>query len=159
MNTSDANRYEGLNLPDLMALMHPVVYPEEINLFPATTGWLMIGLWIVCVIVIIVTAKIRRYRAARYRREAAQLIHSIPGEDHQDTQAIASLVKRTAIAAYPRSEVASLTGSDWKHFLQQTSLAMSDEQARVVSIAAYDPTVPTSQVRAAALLWIRTHHA
>ena len=47
-------KYQGLNLPDLLALMHDVVPPEPLSLLPQTRGWWVLLFWIVAVVVLAV---------------------------------------------------------------------------------------------------------
>ncbi len=153
-------RYAGLNLPDLMELMHGIVYPEAVNLMPQTVGWQILAIWLVACGAIICVDLARKYRANRYRREAIRLINGIEQRDTKAAQEIAALVKRSAIAGFPRSTVASLTGEKWQHFLYQTSQQkLALDEVALLTRAAYDPSVQFDDVREVAIRWIRVHHA
>lgn len=159
MSEPVTHRYEGLNLPDLMELMHPVVYPEPISYFPATIAWLIIAVWLMAILILVTINRVQKYRADGYRREAVRRIQTISCEEHTAAQEIASLVKRTAIAAYSRGEVASLTGTRWCRFLSDTSEQISESEAALVAEAAYEPDVRVEDVKQVAILWVRSHHA
>ena len=63
------------------------------------------------------------------------------------------LLKRVALAAYPRQEVASLHGSEWVDFLSRTCPG-ADLSGLVVA----DTTAPAGpEVKQAAGQWIRHH--
>ena len=53
------------------------------------------------------------------------------------------LVKRTALAAFPREEVASLSGIEWLQFLDRTGHtdAFTRGRGRLLAELAYDPQV------------------
>ena len=107
------DQFKGLNLPQLMELMEPIVPPEPVAWYPQTVGWQIAGLWLITVCLIATIAFIRRHRNNRYRREAlADLKQMSPAQPDLGDQ-IGALVKKTAIAAYTRDRVASLTGDDW----------------------------------------------
>lgn len=160
MSEQGFDKFAGLNLPDLMERMHGVVYPDAISMFPATIGWKLVGLWVLACLLLITIHQVRRYRANRYRREAIRLVSQVKPTEESAAQHIASLVKRTAIAAFPRSQVASLTGSQWQAFLlESSSEKLESREALLLSSAAYNPGVDTVQVQQAAIRWIRFHHA
>ncbi len=161
MNPStDSEKYAGLNLPDLMEMMHTVVYPDTISMSPETIGWQLLGLWTLACALLITIEQIRRYRANRYRREAIRLVSGLDVHNQQAAAEVAILVKRTAIAAFPRSKVAALTGHDWQKFLlQSTQNKLNTTEVQAICSAAYDPKVQVIEVQNAAIRWIRLHRA
>jgi Ca-activated chloride channel family protein len=74
--------------------------------------------------------------------------------------ALASLARRTALAAFPREQVASLTGSAWLSFLDRTGGGhdFSHGSGRSLEISAYrqSPTDPKALI-AVVRRWIRSH--
>ena len=160
-----SDRYEGLNLPELLELMHENVEPEVVSLLPATDAWLVLAGWIVTVLAIALGAWRRRWRRNRYRRDALRMLAGIEADTSLDATAsaaqIAELVKRTALAAYPRDAVASLYGKTWSAFLVES--ANHDrrvaEQADDLASAAYMPGKSGPDLLPAARRWIRVHRA
>ena len=143
-----------------MDMMHGIVYPGPISMFPETLGWQLLGAWFLTCVLLILIDQVRRYRANRYRREAIRLVSRLNVELPNTAAKIATLVKRTAIAAFPREEVASLTGKDWQAFLEQSAARkLSLEEVEVLASAAYDPGVSAKKAQSAAIKWIRLHHA
>lgn len=156
------SRYEGLNLPDLLELLEPVVYPDSVSLWPATAGWFVLLIWLLGLIVIGVVRWRRRWLANAYRRAARAEIAALRSADESAEMraaAIASIVKRTALAAYPRSEVAHLAGSDWETFLERS--CRRDPQvvaaAPLLARAAYLPDPDPDAIAEPALRWIEKH--
>src|SRR5262245_59184355 len=99
-----------------------IVTPAPVAWWPPAPGW-----WIVA-IALLITAAIGVYQAAlRYRRNAyrraalAELAGIGPIADTKSLAAISAILKRAALVAYPRPEVASLTGSGWLAFLDRTA--------------------------------------
>ena len=155
-------KYEGLNLPDLMALMHDIVRPDPVSLFPATVGWWILFGWLGFCLALGALVLWRRWLANRYRREALALMDDIMAEDGPDAaREAAILVKRTALAVFPRTRVASITGEQWAEFLCQTS----SQNATVVSgahelaAAPYRSEVDSRTALATAKTWLRVHRA
>jgi hypothetical protein len=149
-------RFQGLNLPQLMELMHPNVVPEPIPWTPQTIGWAIAAAWLVATVLIAALAWLRAWRANRYRREALAALTTV-GSGHE----LAVLVRRAALAAYPRAQVAHLCGSDWAEFLSLSSgrdpiVAAAAEQ---LAQAAYRADVNLEQVKPAARRWIQVHRA
>jgi hypothetical protein len=157
---SDANPYEGLNLPDLLERMHDLAMPDSIAWLPQTDGWWTLLAWATAVTLLVIL-KWRAYRHRnRYRREALiQLQHLV--EADEPAAQVAELVKRTALTVYPRSEVAGLYGDSWAAFLVQTSGTdpVVASAAGRLAVASFRPDVTTTEIAPCAERWIRRHHA
>lgn len=157
--------YEGLNLPELLELMHGIVMPEPVSRFPEGPGWWILGAWLLAVSLLVTRHLLQRRRRSRYRREAAALLAEIESWADSDPPGaaaeIAVLLKQTALAAYPRERVAALSGDGWARFLCETAR----DDAEVVQVsqqlagAAYDPRADGTQMLRGARRWIRAHHA
>ena len=79
---------------------------------------------------------------------------------------MAELLKRAALTAFPREQVASLTGAVWFAFLDQTgrTTAFSAESGATLERAAYDPRVVDTltdkqlqEVITAVRQWLKNH--
>lgn len=153
--------YEGLNLPDLMALMHDLVLPEPVSWMPQTVGWQILAVWLGVVAGIYLIDGIRRYRRDRYRREAIRLLDQVDISTPTAGFQIASLLKRTALAVYPRRQVASLYGEQWANFLLETSHSdgcIRDNIGPLVK-GAYIAETDLCRMQTGARRWIEVHHA
>ena len=132
------NDYEGLNLPQLLELMHELVMPEPVSRAPEGPGWWILFGWFAIVVVVIVRAAIERRRRNRYRREAMARLDQVEAAASEDPSAaaaeVAVILKQAALAAYPRADVAALYGKDWARFLNQS--ASNDRVATVGSAPA-----------------------
>jgi hypothetical protein len=159
------NDYEGLNLPELLALMHEIVLPEAISRMPEGPGWWILLAWLVTTGLIFARYILLRRRANAYRRDAISLLRDIASNEALDggeaAAQIAVLVKRTALAAYPRETVASLYGADWAQFLRDTASndPVVSEAADDLAQAAYRECASGKELAAPARRWIRVHRA
>lgn len=159
------SRYEGLNLPQLLELMHELVMPEPVPWIPETPGWWIVAGWLIAVATICAWKFVEHRRRNRYRREALAELRAIesrpPPNSAEMAQRIAALIKRTALVAYPRREVAALYGTDWAKFLADS--AQHDpritDAASLLAAAAYRPDADGKALCEPARRWIRLHRA
>ncbi|WP_040677639.1 DUF4381 domain-containing protein [Rhizobium mesoamericanum] len=107
--------------------MHDIVVPAPVSWLPQTWGWGLLGSVAVALLLVWGFIALGRYRRNAYRREALQLLDAIrddirsPATRKDGIHRLSELMKRTALAAWPRLTVACLTGSDWNKFLKATS--------------------------------------
>ena len=99
-------------------------------------------------------------RANLYRREALALLPA----PSASLASLPELVKRTALSAYPRESVASLTGESWLAFLDRTGNTKAFTQGpgrRLVDLAyAPEATIPPgerTELIATVRQWIEHH--
>lgn len=159
------SQYDGLNLPQLLDLMHELVVPEPVAWLPTTPGWWILAAWLFAVLLLGGWQLVKRRRRNRYRREALAELRTIgnePGLDPAESaQRIAALLKRTALFAYARRDVAPMYGSDWAQFLAES--ANGDRQvadaADMLAAAAYRPDADGRALNKPAQRWIRVHRA
>lgn len=158
------NDYEGLNLPQLLELMHDLVRPEPVSWMPQTPGWWIALAWLTAVIVILLWHRYRAWRRNRYRREALATLRSIEANSVDEKQVagqIAILLKRTALAAYSRKEVAQLYGSEWAKFMCEAASKdpIFGQSAEQLATAAYRADSDGKALIAPARRWIKMHRA
>jgi hypothetical protein len=159
------SRFEGLNLVDLLRLLHEIVIPEAPSLMPHTPGWWVVAAWLVAVVLIGLSQWLAYRRRNRYRREAAAELETIAAsaaaQPAASAAAIAGLLKRTALAAYPRERIASLHGNDWARFLCESAHddPIVSASADRIAAAAYRRDADGGGLIDAARRWIRVHDA
>ena len=155
---------DGLNLVQLMERMHDIVEPDAVSLWPQTPGWTLVGGWLLAGLVFLAWRAWRKWRTNAYRREALRSLEEIRAQANRREDPaldIASLVRRTALSAYPRARVASLHGHAWAAFLAQScgeSGGPVDDFERIAQ-AAWRRQQPDQALFDAARTWIRGHHA
>ncbi|PRY26803.1 uncharacterized protein DUF4381 [Aliiruegeria haliotis] len=145
---------EGLDLVALLDLLKPIPEPEPISMWPATDAWIWLGLAVLGLLGWGAHILWRRWQANAYRRAALAELEAA-GED---PAAIAAVLRRTALAAFPRAEVASLVGPDWLAFLDATSSGgFSTELGTLLTRAPYSPQPGSPDLARLARGWVRGH--
>ena len=143
------SQYDGLNLPQLLDRMHELVLPEPVSWIPQTPGWWVLLAWLLAMAAF-GAWQIGAYRHRnRYRREALRrlaMIESQAGRRPGTAAQIAGLLKRTALVAYPRRQVANL-------YAQVVAAAHN------LAMAAYQPDVDGAALCQPARRWIQLHRA
>ena len=121
---------------DILAQLKDIHLPKPIGYLPLAFGWwLLIGLLTLSVLVGGFWAW-RHYKRRRAVKKALKLLEQFRQiyEKEGDVVVIAShlsaLLKRVAIAYYPRNFVAGLKGQDWIDFLDRHSRRANFNQHR-----------------------------
>ena len=143
---------------NLVDMLDQLIRPEEpvpVSMRPETWGWAALAVLLILLLGWGIWVWRRRHRANAYRREAEQAIERAGG----DPAEIALILRQTALAAYPRTEVAALSGEDWLAFLDATSetTLFSKGVGRCVAGAPYRPSEPVPDLAPIAIQWVRTH--
>ena len=130
--------------------LRDIVVPEPPPLWPPAPG-----VWVILIIVLAVLLALtlwwRRARARNaYRRAGLGLLKTA-----RTVRDVNIILKRVALAAFPRPRVASLYGDDWVAFLDGTC-----RRARFASLDAADSGAEaSSKLRSSAGIWIRHHRS
>jgi uncharacterized protein DUF4381 len=108
-----------LNLRDVML-------PEPVGAWPpAPFLWVLLGMAVLGSAVLLRWGVVR-WRAGAYRREGLvrlrhlEMLLETDGKEIAVLREVSVLLKRVALAAYPRKQVAPLFGNDWLRFLDRT---------------------------------------
>ncbi len=141
---------------------HEVVSPETISWWPQTVGWALVAGALVLLAGYRGWRRLVHWYRNRYRGEAIAKLNQLAASG--DTAAeVNRLLKLTALAAFSREEVASLSGEQWVRFLNEQCPApvFDDAQRELLALAAYTGrTVDQAAGRAllqASLAWVRQH--
>lgn len=110
--------------PDAASLdrLHDIVVPAAAPWWPPAPGWLwLLGIGSIVALAALLRAA-ARWQRNRYRREALAELMRLEGAAHDAGVALgmSELLKRVALTAYPRAEVAALNGRQWFAFLDRT---------------------------------------
>jgi hypothetical protein len=149
--------------PADLSNLRDIVVPPDIPLWPPAPGWWIVGAAIVASAAVLAVMAAVRYRRNAYRRAAlgalADVEHVPAGEA---AQRVTAVLKRAALVAYPRVEVAELSGQAWLGFLDRTGHtdAFTTGPARELPSLAYGGQRGASALPAiasAARAWVRRH--
>lgn len=152
---------EDLDLLGLLDRLHDVVPPDPVSLLPSAPGWWVLLTWLLAAVALRgLEAQRRRVRDA-YRRAALAELDRIEGRDEGLAEAIAVLLKRTALAAYPREAVATLHGDAWAAFLIRSAGddPVVADAASSLARAAYVGDQDGRRLLGPARRWIELHRA
>ncbi|MGC4016472.1 MAG: DUF4381 domain-containing protein [Luteolibacter sp.] len=143
--------------PTSLDRLHDLVAPPPAPWWPPTPGWsIVLAIAAIALLAWLLNAFIR-WQANRYRREALALLDD-PGTPPREWSAI---LKRAALVAWPRADVASLTGPEWLSFLDRTAgmTQFTAGAGRSLEAIAFGPsgTVDAAAVRQVTRLWITRH--
>lgn len=154
---SDLPDTDGKNLVELLDMLKPIPEPAPISMWPATEGWIWLALLLLALAATVGWWTHRRWAANAYRRAA--LAELAAAQD--DPAAIAGILRRAALVAYPRRQVAALLGPDWLGFLDDTcrDSGFSSAAGAALVRAPYreEPTNP--DLTRLARGWLKTHRS
>ncbi|HEX5397911.1 MAG TPA: DUF4381 domain-containing protein [Verrucomicrobiae bacterium] len=154
--------------------LHDIVVPAPAPWWPPAPGWYwVLGFGLVLILVLVVRGFIR-WQHNRYRREALAELEQLEPKLNSSGQraagllALSELLKRTALTAFPREQVATLTGTKWFAFLDQTAKGsnFSLSLGMTLETSIYDPRTADTlddrklqELTAAVRHWIKNHKA
>jgi len=148
-----------LTLIELLERLEPVPEPLPVSMWPQTVGWL----WLAIVIAVGGAAFFyrwyRTYRTNLYRRAA---LHEIAAAG-DDPTVLATILRRTALIAFNRRDVAGLYGDAWLSFLDMAygGKAFSTGIGRMITAVPYGVSEavaePVPGLAALVADWVRQH--
>ena len=139
-------------------------YPDAIPFWPQTAGWLVVAALAVALLGLLAWRLRRRWLREAYRREALSSIAAMEAEPGL-AKRLPFVLRRSALAAYDRRLVASLRGTDWVHWLNETAAreVFEPDAADMLDRLAYgNADIPAREIApllAASREWLRRHRA
>lgn len=161
------NELNGMTLPELIDQLEPVIVPPPVSLLPATAGWILLALFIGGVVVLLTLLHRRHLARQRYRHVALAELEQIelrlgPGVEPGDALGdVAAVVRRTALARWPRAQIAHLHGPGWRDFLVASARRDLGTGLDGLTAGPYRADVDLADVHAGlatARCWVRHHH-
>lgn len=151
------------NVPTLDHL-RPIHLPDPIGMWPLAWGWLGLLLLATCLLIGGLYWGWRWYWNSRAKREALRLLmacetrYRTEANSQQASATITELLKRVALAYFPRDEVAYLHGESWVMFLQNTSKRIdvgAERDALLICPYQADHPLPLDGLFKVARAWIQ----
>jgi len=147
---------------------------KDIGLLPAVpwlppaVGWRLVAVALTAGVLVFLFRAVERWRRNAYRRESLRALDAVEtgvraGESPAAVAAeISALLKRAALAVFPRAAVADLTGDGWMEFLDRTGRMtdFSSGGAKDLWPLARGASLPSSDMSGvvdAARHWLRRH--
>jgi hypothetical protein len=148
--------------PTDLSRLHDIVPAPPVPWWPPAPGWYVLAALIAVAVAALAWRWLVLRRRNAYRRRALALLEGL-GTDAAAMPELAALVRRTALSAYPRAQVAPLAGEAWLAFLDRTGgrPAFTRGSGRhLVELAYGRGTLGPAEQRellATARWWIRAH--
>ncbi len=143
--------------------------PETVSWWPQTIGWKVLGLLLLIAVAYWLSVQAKKWWRNRYRRDALSRLASLEQRANgwqQVVRQLPFLLKATALQAYPRCDVAQLSGSLWLQFLdaQYEGPAFHEGSGQILLLVAYQPESQwhikkhdAQSLIEMSRLWIREH--
>ncbi len=148
-----------------------IALPPAVSWMPQTWGWAALAAIALIVAAWVFVRWRKRMRANRYRVEAIEAMVALEarlddaGKRAEAMAALAPIIKRAALAGWPRMEVAHLAGTQWVEFLRAHGGApVAEPLARLLDDMQYRPAIASMSAEdakactRAARQWIEEHH-
>jgi len=118
-----------MKIENIFANFHDIVTPPPVSMQPQTDGYLLILILLFSFIFPLALYLRKRYLRNLYRKQAIKELSGIDRitEPQEQLQKLLDLLKRVALSAYPRVDVARLSGEKWWQFLYEKSRLEADE--------------------------------
>jgi hypothetical protein len=144
------------NLPPMPSLqgMHDILMPPPVSFWPATPAWAVLGALLLAAVLWLMGRRLRRWLRNAYRRQALREVEMV------DISALPAVVKRACLVAYPRQEVAGLSGPDWAAWLRRTApraRLTAEESLALAQFSYLQPAKAAPLALAAARKWLAQH--
>jgi hypothetical protein len=146
-----------------MANLTEIGTPDPVGWWPPAPGWYLLAGLLALIVLRLAWRRFRRWQSNAYRRDAVRELRTIAESGASGLSDLPELLKRVALVAYPRSDVAALSGDAWLHFLDRTldTVEFSQGAGRLLPDLAYtSPALGDREVRALIDLsrtWITRH--
>lgn len=152
------------NDPADLSNLRDIVLPPTVSYWPPAPGWWIVAAALLALLALFFARQLIRHRHDAYRRAALKELAALPAPlDAEGAQSLSAILKRAALVAFPRAEVAGLTGIAWLRFLDTTGRMQAFESGPAAPLPqiALGASVPSDDraIRNAARDWIRRHRA
>lgn len=147
-----------------------IVLADPVSWWPVTPGWQLLGLLVMLGLLLKLKNRLLSWWRNRYRRVALRQLTALQKQSDMQLEPVLQqlpfYLKATALHAYPREQVASLSGEDWLAFLDShySGPAFQNATGRLLTRVAYLPseqwqfdTQQAQQLVRQSRLWIATH--
>ena len=115
-----------MNALDPLQQLRDIHVPPPPSWWPPAPGWWLLALLLLLVLMLLARRSYRHYRRWRRRRAILNILTRLQSDFEQNrdaTQLLAELsilLRRVALARFPRHTSAGLKGSEWLAFLDKT---------------------------------------
>lgn len=160
--------------PASLENLHDIVVLDAAPWWPPAPGWYLLALLVLLVAAWFLVISLKHWWRNRYRTAALKELNSLrqsigkSGDQPTTVAALNRILKRVALAAWPRERVSQLAGQAWIDFLNQSGdgVKFSSEQTSTLRDAAFSSRISQGltadqlhELFRSAEKWIRKHRA
>jgi hypothetical protein len=141
--------------PTSLDNLRDIVVPPSVPWWPPATGWWIVFALVTLAVAVFAWRKWRDWHANAYRRAAMRELHAATCAAE-----VAEILKRTVLVAYPRADVAAMSGGKWCRWLaEQIGKPLSDPivDALTAGVFSRRPDSQISELTTFAFDWVRNH--
>ena len=106
--------------PGSLQNLNDIVVPAPVAWWPPAPGWYVVLAVFAMALAWAAFRGLKAWRRNTYRRQALRELKTVAEKGAPAAADIPVLLKRAALSAWPRQEVAMLTGKEWHAFLDRT---------------------------------------
>ena len=151
----------------LLDQLRPNHLPDPVGLWPVAIGWWILAALALSLVVFALRYIYRRWQKNRYRSAALTQARQAANDyaKHQSVNRLAhecnTLLRRVALQAFDRHQVASLSGVHWSEFLAKSANMPEFIDHSAFSNQRYNPDAPlcAQNIYELTRQWIKKHHA
>ena len=153
---------EKLPLYELISMLDDVNAGQSISYVPSTPVWPWIFLGISLMAAFFGFRLLKHLRKERYRKLACLEIESLADlKGPAFVIQVSQIMKKTALTAYPRKQIAQLHGQKWLRFLELSCKGTQFTQGigQALAASSYMPVadVDEKELGVLAKKWVKTH--
>jgi len=135
--------------PTSLDRLHDIITRPPVPWWPPAPGWYWVLIFVLVLVLVLVLVCLARWQRNHYRREALKELARLepelsdPSTRCRAVAVMAELLKRAALSAFPRDQVAALTDAAWFDFLDRTASTKTfgSGDGELLETATYDPRV------------------
>ena len=157
--------------PDPLSSLRDWHPPDAVSWWPPAPGWWLLALAILAVLVLAARAGLGRRRQTALARATRRQLETLgrelaaDGDQRRYVASLSRLLRRLALARYPRARVAGLSGDAWLAFLDATGGGgeFTRGVGRVLIESAYRPgrgqttDIDPERLQALILAWVEAN--
>ncbi|MBT8040753.1 MAG: DUF4381 domain-containing protein [Xanthomonadales bacterium] len=153
-----------MNDPASLQNLNDIAAPAAVAWWPPAPGWYVLAGLALLGLLALLFRWLQRWQRSRYRREARAVLADVRASGAGQAHRVPELLKRAALSAFPRDQVAGLDGTAWYRFLDGSAHCdrFSARDGGLLAKASYGIGKPLSESEFVALceaaeFWLRQH--
>src|SRR6516165_10054078 len=110
---------------DLLSQLRDIHLPPPITIWPLALGWyLLLAFFIILMLIAIYfwLSYLKKHHLKKCVMKRLEELQQEQNLHHAVSEELSVLLKRAALATFPRKEVAGLYGEEWLQFLDKTAV-------------------------------------